>query len=553
MARQNNSKRLRPTQRPAFRACLETLEDRRVMATAQLSNGILSFYGDSGNDTVEVSQQQGVVTAVWNSGESMLQQRFTANTIKGIQFVGGAGDDRFTNRTALSTRAWGDAGNDVIVSGDGNDEVVGGAGDDILSAGAGHDRIWGGDGNDVIVAGNGNDLVYGGYGDDQLIGEQGDDQLLGEDGNDRIYGDAGRDSLEGGRGSDLLYGGVDNDKLWGQEGTDVLAGQEGADYLNGGLAGDWLFGGDGDDTLVGEAGSDSLSGNRGRDSLFGGDDGDWLYGGEDYDWLKGEAGNDVLEGGPGGNSFDGGTGTNSLYNRADVLGYLAPEAFNGLTESQLSSIAAAAIANWRAVGLNTQNLRVEYRIADLPEGRLATALSRNDGSTLILVDANAAGIGWFVDPTPTRNEEFWGITEFAGITITGPAAGRIDLLTVLQHELGHAAGIEHQDGLNLMSPYLVDGQRLMPERSLLATRGTVQANADDLTSDQIRALILIFYILKNQNRLQGNLISYNATFGTPSIPGTSAKSIYNYHLQRNPGVSKIPSIVNPFAPGNMFG
>ena len=523
------------------------------MAAIQLSGGILSFFGDAANDTAEVFQQQGVVTAVWNSGESLKQQRFSAGTVKEIRFVGGEGDDRFTNKTAIPARVWGDGGNDVLVSGDGNDEVVGGAGDDIISAGAGNDRLWGGDGRDVLVAGSGNDVVYGGYGDDQLFGEQGDDQLLGEDGNDRLFGDAGRDSLEGGRGNDLLYGGADNDQLWGQEGNDMLSGEAGADYLNGGLGDDWIFGGDGDDSLVGDAGNDVLSGNRGRDALYGGDGGDWLYGGEDYDWLKGDAGNDLLDGGPGGNSLDGGAGTNAFYNRADVLGYAAPEAYEGLTERQLSGTASAATANWRAVGLNTQNLRVEYRIADLPEGRLATALSRNDGSTLILVDANAAGIGWFVDATPLKNEEFWGITDVAGVTITGPAAGRIDLLTVLQHELGHAVGIEHQDGLNLMSPYLVEGTRLMPSRSLLSSRTVVQANADDLTSNQVRALYLIFYVLMNQNRLRGQLQSYNATFGTPSIPGTSAKSIYNYHLQRNSAVSQIPAMLNPFAPGNMFG
>lgn len=539
--------------RNALRTHIETLEERRLMASLQGANGILTISGTGADDVAEVTVQNGVVSAVVADGAGVVRQNYTAASVREIRFLGGDGADRFTNRTSIPSRAWGEAGDDVLVGGDGDDELVGGPGDDMLVAGNGQDRVWGAEGNDVIAAGNGNDTVYGGYGDDQIFGEQGDDRLYGEDGNDRVFGDAGRDLVDGGRGNDLLYGGADDDQIWGLEGNDVLAGQAGADWLNGGFDGDWLFGGDGDDTLIGEAGGDVLNGNRGRDSLYGGDDGDWLYGGDDYDWLKGEAGNDLLEGGAGGASFDGGAGTNWLYNRSSVNGDEAPLPYSGVTDGQLATIAAAAAANWRAAGLDTRTLRVEYRIADLPGGRLATTIGRSDGSTLVLVDANAAGIGWFVDSTPLANEEFWGITSVAGVTVTGAAAGRMDLLTVLHHELGHAAGIEHQDGLSVMSPYLVEGQRLMPDRSLLSMRGPNKVGADDLTSDQIRALYLILYVLMQQNRLKGQLASYNATFGTPSIAGPSAKSIYNYHLQRNSAVSKIPAMLNPYAPGNMFG
>ena len=40
-------------------------------------------------------------------------------------------------------------------------------------------------------------------------------------------------------------------------------------------------------------------------------------------------------------------------------------------------------------------------VADLSGGLLGEAIG-----TTILIDSNAAGYGWFVDPTPASDEEF---------------------------------------------------------------------------------------------------------------------------------------------------
>ncbi len=79
---------------------------------------------------------------------------------------------------------------------------------------------------------------------------------------------------------------------------------------------------------------------------------------------------------------------------------------------------------------------VDIRVADLPPGMLASA-----SGTTILLDRDAAGYGWFVDPTPALNEEF-PILSAAGLRAAeGSAAqGAIDLLTVLAHEVGHLNG-----------------------------------------------------------------------------------------------------------------
>ncbi|MGD8939864.1 MAG: matrixin family metalloprotease, partial [Gammaproteobacteria bacterium] len=73
----------------------------------------------------------------------------------------------------------------------------------------------------------------------------------------------------------------------------------------------------------------------------------------------------------------------------------------------------------------------------------------------IYIDDNAAGYGWFVDTTPEEDSEF---TE-AG---SSPAAGKMDLLTVLSHEIGHLLGFEHSDDVEAMSEVLEAGERHLP-------------------------------------------------------------------------------------------
>jgi hypothetical protein len=61
----------------------------------------------------------------------------------------------------------------------------------------------------------------------------------------------------------------------------------------------------------------------------------------------------------------------------------------------------------------------------------------------IAIDRDAAGWGWFIDPTPDQDEEFEpafpGSRELRA-KAGGPADGKMDLLTVLRHEAGHARG-----------------------------------------------------------------------------------------------------------------
>ncbi|MEY8838751.1 hypothetical protein AB9K41_06940, partial [Cribrihabitans sp. XS_ASV171] len=105
---------------------------------------------------------------------------------------------------------------------------------------------------------------------------------------------------------------------------------------------------------------------------------------------------------------------------------------------------------------------VVIRIADLDGAELALA----DGNVITL-DADAAGHGWFVDATPNEAGEFKA-TDLEHLMIAGTdseANGRIDLLTVLTHEMGNIMGLpDHVDPASsfVMSPVIDPGTRRLP-------------------------------------------------------------------------------------------
>ena len=129
--------------------------------------------------------------------------------------------------------------------------------------------------------------------------------------------------------------------------------------------------------------------------------------------------------------------------------------------SSLAPLIDAAIARWSAIGATDEQLarlrQVEVTLADLPDARLGEA---RDG--LIVLDRDAAGQGWFIDPTPYADEEFL-LRAGQLQAVDAQAVDRIDLLTVIAHELGHIAGLPDLDAAagSLMSGQLPVGVRRM--------------------------------------------------------------------------------------------
>jgi hypothetical protein len=131
-----------------------------------------------------------------------------------------------------------------------------------------------------------------------------------------------------------------------------------------------------------------------------------------------------------------------------------------LPHSSLAPTVQAAIARWADAGLGSAAIerlsQVQFVVADLP----GDCLGKAEGNT-VYIDANAAGHGWFIDPTPANDEEFTVSSDGALQAIDARALDQIDLVTVVEHELGHIAGFADLDATidNVMAAVLPVGLR----------------------------------------------------------------------------------------------
>jgi Calpain family cysteine protease/RTX calcium-binding nonapeptide repeat (4 copies) len=173
---------------------------------------VLRIHGTSSNDVASVSiGLNGVVIAQMGRQTVVLAQ----SALTSIEFSGGAGDDSFTNSTAIQSTVHGGDGNDTLNGGSGPDFIVGGYGQDTIHGNGGHDTLWGSGDSDVVYGDDGYDVLFGHGGNDQLHGGAGRDTLNGGTGNDTLWGDAGNDLIVTvGNGVDTVTGGPQWDNYW---------------------------------------------------------------------------------------------------------------------------------------------------------------------------------------------------------------------------------------------------------------------------------------------------------------------------------------------------
>ncbi|MEN3369734.1 MAG: hypothetical protein V7609_1877 [Verrucomicrobiota bacterium] len=144
-----------------------------------------------------------------------------------------------------------------------------------------------------------------------------------------------------------------------------------------------------------------------------------------------------------------------------------PSSLLALTQQKLDSIVATARARWESTGLTSEQStalqRLKFEVADLPSIYLGEA----DGNH-IRVDNTAGGNGWFIDAKASSDALFAkdasGTRSYTD-SASAPA-GRIDLLTTILHEMGHALGLpdtyDAKDRDKVMYGFLTTGERRVP-------------------------------------------------------------------------------------------
>jgi VCBS repeat-containing protein len=160
-----------------------------------------------------------------------------------------------------------------------------------------------------------------------------------------------------------------------------------------------------------------------------------------------------------------------------------------LTQAQLDSVVAAAIAQWAHAGASASQLAalaaITFSVADLAGN---TVGEQTPGH--IVIDVDAAGHGWFVDPTPSDNSEFTHAANAGGTKFftdpTNAAAGHLDLVTTVAHEMGHEFGLPDLTAASavndLMYIDLVDGERRLPDASDVPATTTPQVASATVTT-----------------------------------------------------------------------
>ncbi len=113
-----------------------------------------------------------------------------------------------------------------------------------------------------------------------------------------------------------------------------------------------------------------------------------------------------------------------------------------VTQEQVQALLPLAVDAWSAAGLDPADVRklkgAQVRVADLGGSILGF-----EAAGVIEINQTAAGSSWYLDAA-TGDAPLFGLSGPGGERIAGlgsPAAGRIDLLTVLEHELGHIVGL----------------------------------------------------------------------------------------------------------------
>ncbi len=117
-----------------------------------------------------------------------------------------------------------------------------------------------------------------------------------------------------------------------------------------------------------------------------------------------------------------------------------------VTQSEVQSLLPAAIDAWQVAGLDANDVR---KLASVPieVANLGTTILGLEAGGVITINQTAAGYNWYVGTSSGSSQPFV-IASPTGESLAAPgspAINDVDLLTVLEHELGHVLGLPDND------------------------------------------------------------------------------------------------------------
>ncbi len=154
-----------------------------------------------------------------------------------------------------------------------------------------------------------------------------------------------------------------------------------------------------------------------------------------------------------------------------------------ITQQEAQSLVPAAIAGWQAAGLDAAQLR-KLASTQVLVGNLGSSILGEETLGVITINQTAAGDNWYVGAGSGSNQAF-ALAGPRGELIATPgsaAANAVDLLTVLEHELGHVIGLADNTEIgDLMDITLGAGVRREPNGADVAAIGSTPPEAIAIT------------------------------------------------------------------------